>query len=84
MQLTGIEVPVEPQDQLESNTVLVVISDDRGPVRVVKVDPPFHSYKRIFFTRDRQCSGKWRAATRRLLGARQWQLGIDGSLSILK
>lgn len=51
MQLTGIEVPVEPLDQLEPNTVLVVISDEKGSVRVVKVDshsiPANESFLRV-------------------------------------
>lgn len=38
MKLTGIEVPVETLSNIEPNTVLVVISDNQGKVRVVKID----------------------------------------------
>ncbi|MCP5126103.1 MAG: hypothetical protein H6973_10905 [Gammaproteobacteria bacterium] len=39
MSLTGVEVPVEALDNVEPNTVLVVISDEQGRVKVVKIDP---------------------------------------------
>lgn len=38
MPLTGVEVPVETLEKVDPNTVLLVISDDKGSVRVVKVD----------------------------------------------
>ncbi|MDS4041238.1 MAG: hypothetical protein RKP20_08690 [Candidatus Competibacter sp.] len=38
MSLTGVEVDVATLGNIEPNTVLVVISDDTGKVRVVKVD----------------------------------------------
>jgi|OpeIllAssembly_1097287.scaffolds.fasta_scaffold07821_2 hypothetical protein len=40
MKMTGVEVPFETLSKIEPNTVLVVISDDQGKVRVVKVDHP--------------------------------------------
>jgi type IV secretory pathway component VirB8 len=39
MKLTGIEVPAETlSKKIEPNTVLMVISDEKGAVKVVKVD----------------------------------------------
>ncbi len=40
MKLTGVEVPFETLSNIEPNTVLMVISDDQGKVRVVRVDHP--------------------------------------------
>ncbi len=39
MKLTGVEVPFETVSNMAPNTVLVVIADDEGKIRVVKVDP---------------------------------------------
>jgi hypothetical protein len=39
MRLTGIEVPAGTLSNIDPNTILMVISDDQGNVRVVKVDP---------------------------------------------
>ncbi len=39
MNLTGVEVPADILSNIQPNTILVVISDDQGKVRVVKVDP---------------------------------------------
>ena len=39
MSLSGIEVPVETLSNIQPNTILVVISDHQGKIRVVKVDP---------------------------------------------
>lgn len=39
MKLTGVEAPFETLSNMEPNTVLVVIADNQGAVRVVKVDP---------------------------------------------
>ena len=39
MNLTGVEVPVDTLSNIQPNTIFVVISDDQGKVRVVKVDP---------------------------------------------
>lgn len=51
MKLTGIEVPVETLDNIEPDTVLVVISDENGGIRVVKVDhdsiPAGESFLRV-------------------------------------
>ena len=38
MKLTGVEVPVETLSNIETNRVFIVIADDHGAVRVVKVD----------------------------------------------
>ena len=38
MKLTGVEVPTETLFKLQPNTVIAVISDDKGEIRVVKVD----------------------------------------------
>jgi fructose-bisphosphate aldolase class 1 len=39
MSLTGVEVSVETLSrQIEPNTTLVVISDEKGAVKVVKID----------------------------------------------
>ncbi|MFZ1641889.1 MAG: hypothetical protein WAV07_10780 [Candidatus Contendobacter sp.] len=38
MKLTGVEVPFQTLFKLEPNTVLAVISDDKGEIRMVKVD----------------------------------------------
>jgi len=38
MRLTGVEVPVDTLSKVEPNTVLMVISDEKGKVKVVKVD----------------------------------------------
>lgn len=38
MKLTGVEVPVDTLSKVEPNTVLMVISDEKGKVKVVKVD----------------------------------------------
>ena len=38
MKLTGVEVPVETLSNIEPNTVLMVISDDQGKARAVKID----------------------------------------------
>jgi len=38
MSLIGVEVDVATLGNIDPNTVLVVISDDTGKVRVVKVD----------------------------------------------
>lgn len=38
MSLTGVEVPASTLSNIGPNTVLVVISDDKGTVRVAQVD----------------------------------------------
>ena len=38
MKLKGKEVPAETLSNIEPNTVLMVISDDKGKVKIVKVD----------------------------------------------
>ena len=38
MPLTGFEVPVKTLNKVDPDTVLVVISDEKGAVRIVKVD----------------------------------------------
>lgn len=38
MKLTGVEVPVDTLSEVEPNTVLMVISDENGKTKVVKVD----------------------------------------------
>ncbi len=38
MKLTGVEVPAETLSKVEPNTVLMVISDEKGKLNVVKVD----------------------------------------------
>ena len=38
MKLTGVEVPTETLFKLPPNTVIAVISDDKGEIRKVKVD----------------------------------------------
>jgi len=38
MKLTGVEVPVDTLAKIEPNTVLMVISDEKGAVTVVKLD----------------------------------------------
>lgn len=51
MKLTGVEVPVATLEKIEPNTVLVAISNDKGEVRVVKVDhhsiPTGESFLRV-------------------------------------
>lgn len=39
MKLTGVEMPAETLSNIQPNTILMVISDNQGTVRVVKVDP---------------------------------------------
>ena len=39
MKLTGVEVAPETLSKIEPDTILVVISDDQGKFRVVKIDP---------------------------------------------
>ncbi|MDG4597934.1 MAG: hypothetical protein P9F75_19980 [Candidatus Contendobacter sp.] len=38
MSLTGVELPASTLGNIEPNTVLVVISDEKGKARVAKVD----------------------------------------------
>ncbi len=38
MKLTGVEVPAETLFKLQPNTVIAVISDDKGEIRTVKVN----------------------------------------------
>jgi hypothetical protein len=38
MHLSGVEVPFETLFNLKSNTILAIISDDKGMVRLVQVD----------------------------------------------
>jgi hypothetical protein len=38
MSLTGVEVSVETLSKVEPNTVLMVISDEKGNLNVVKID----------------------------------------------
>jgi len=38
MKLTGIEVSVDSLFKLEPNTMLAVVSDERGEIRLVKID----------------------------------------------
>lgn len=38
MKLTGVEVPAETLLKLQPNTVIAVISDDKGEIRTVKID----------------------------------------------
>ena len=38
MKLTGVEVPVDTLSKVEPNTVLMIISDENGKTKVVKVD----------------------------------------------
>ena len=38
MPLTGVEVPAETLNKVDPDTVLVVISDEKGAIRIVKVD----------------------------------------------
>ena len=38
MKLTGVEVSMDSLFKLESNTMLAVISDDRGAIRLIKID----------------------------------------------
>lgn len=51
MKLTGVEVPVATLSKIEPNTVLVVLSDDKGETRVIKVDrdsiPTGESFLRV-------------------------------------
>ncbi|MBK8533876.1 MAG: hypothetical protein IPL59_01405 [Candidatus Competibacteraceae bacterium] len=51
MKLTGVEVPVETLDNVDPDTVLIVISDENGGIRVVKVDhdsiPASESFLRV-------------------------------------
>lgn len=39
MSMTGVEVPVDALANIAPDTILVAISDEKGKVRVVKVDP---------------------------------------------
>ena len=39
MKLTGVAVPAETLSNIQPNTILMVISDQQGTIRVVKVDP---------------------------------------------
>ena len=43
MKLTGVEVPAETLFKLQPNTVIAVISDDKGEIRTVKVDGSMRS-----------------------------------------
>lgn len=51
MKLTGVEVPVDSLNNLEPHSVLVVISDENGRIRMVKVDhdsiPTGESFLRV-------------------------------------
>lgn len=38
MQLTGVEVSDKSLENIPPNTVLMVISDDKGAVKIVKID----------------------------------------------
>jgi hypothetical protein len=38
MKLTGVEVSVDSLFKLEPNTMLAVVSDERGEIRLVKID----------------------------------------------
>jgi hypothetical protein len=63
MSLTGVEVPVEALDNIEPNTVLVVISDEQGTVNVVKVDPSSlvdgDAFLRVTASQEQLQSGCW-------------------------
>lgn len=38
MKLTGFEVPAETLFKLQPNTVIAVISDDKGEIRTIKIN----------------------------------------------
>lgn len=38
MKLTGVEVSVDSLFKLKPNTMLVVVSDERGEIRLVRID----------------------------------------------
>lgn len=63
MKLTGIEVPVETLSDIEPNTVLVVLSDDEGKVRVVKVDPSSmaagEAFLKVTASQEKPQAGCW-------------------------
>lgn len=63
MNLTGVEVPVDTLSNIQPNTILVVISDDQGKVRVVKVDPQSAptgtAILRVAATEDQLQGGCW-------------------------
>lgn len=39
MSLTGVEIPVDTLANIAPDTILMVISDEKGKIRVVRVDP---------------------------------------------
>ena len=63
MSLTGVEVPVEALDNVEPNTVLVVISDEQGRVKDVKIDPQSvvagEAFLKITATEHQPQAGCW-------------------------
>ena len=48
MKLIGVEVPLKTPFTLERNTILMVISDEHGVIRLVKIDKKSIADKKAF------------------------------------
>ncbi len=40
MKLVGIEIPLESLSKLEHNTILIVVSDEQGETKLIKIENP--------------------------------------------
>lgn len=63
MKLTGIETPFEGLSSIEPNTVLVVIANEQGTVKVVKIDPASiaegDAFLRVNTSQEQPQAGCW-------------------------
>lgn len=63
MSLMGVEVSIEALDKIEPNTVLVVISDAQGKVKVIKTNPSSmaegDAFLRVAASQGQSQSGCW-------------------------